>query len=167
MNRSEARYRVAKALGSKGAAGKHMKRIDKAAAKAMEKEKKIKGGVDYGYSKGGKVAYNDGGKLKVNRRRAKYKDEDGNMVKVKVNKDGSVKKAKYRVSDESKNRQVAISNMGHMHNRVLGRRGEIADKKFAKKVSKSIKRGETSEAYDDMIRRKKKVKNLSKLKNKR
>ena len=42
MNRSEARYRVAKALGSKGAAGKHMKRIDKAAAKAMEKEKKIK-----------------------------------------------------------------------------------------------------------------------------
>ena len=152
--------RVAKR--SEKAGDKYLDKVGKIAGKAMTKEQE--------YSKGGKVAYKHGGKLKVNRRRAKHKDEDGNMVKVKVNKDGSVKKAKYRVSDEPKNRQVAISNMGHMHNRVLDERRYHSERKkadkYIKTVRKNVKRAatENSDAYEDRIRRKKKIKNLSELK---
>ena len=76
-------------------------------------------------------------KKKVDRRRAKVKDSDGNMVKVKLDKRGDVKKAKYAVGQPSgKKRMDAISEMGNLVKDVKKRRDQVATNKLRKKLDR-------------------------------
>lgn len=61
--------------------------------------------------------YSKGGKLKVGKRKAKFKDEEGNFYKIKTTKDGSqVKKFKHNTK---KSHAEAIDKLGRLHKEVL------------------------------------------------
>jgi len=104
-------------------------------------------------------------KRRVNRRRAKTIDERGNRIKVKVDRQGNFKRAKTH-SDESIDK--VIDKVGRLHQDVQKRQKRIAANKYLKRVKRDVKRAstETSQAYDERIRRKSKVKDISKMKNK-
>jgi|TARA_R100000081_G_C4793343_1_gene159182 hypothetical protein len=104
-------------------------------------------------------------KKRVNRRRAKTIDERGNRIKVKVDRKGNFKRAK-TYSDEPINE--VIDKVGRLHQDVQKRQRRIAANKRLKRIKRDVKRAatETSQAYEDRIRRKAKIKDISKLKNK-
>ena len=104
-------------------------------------------------------------KKRVNRRRAKTVDERGNRIKVKVDRKGNFKRAK-TYSDEPINE--VIDKVGRLHQDVQKRQRRIAANKRLKRIKRDVKRAatETSQAYEDRIRRKAKIKDISKLKNK-
>jgi len=70
-------------------------------------------------------------KKKVDRRRAKVRDSEGNMVKVKLDREGNIKKAKYSVGQPTGKRRLdAISKMGELVQDVESRREDISKKKL-------------------------------------